>query len=468
MAVALNIAAEVRSGRLSAAEVVRGTLRKIGEEAARYNCFSATYDEQAVATAEAIDRAVAQEVDPGPLAGVPFAVKNLFDVKGHTTLAGSPSRQSAPPAEKNAFAISRLLASGAVLVGSLHMDELACGATGENPHFGPVRNPHSRSQISGGSSSGSAAAVAARLVPISLGSDTNGSIRAPAALCGIWGVKPTFGRLSRRGCHPYAPSLDCIGGFAGSVRDLTLLYDALQGRDSDDPYQRQAEPERVAHVLDRGVAGLRVGILGGHFHEYSDNAAWSAVESCGRSLTGAKPLEISGIEAARAAASLISTIELGHLHRPTLEEKVRHLSPYVRGRIIAGALAPADWYLRAQRFRNKFVREVVALFEKFDVLLAPATPCAATPIGATQMTIGGKSLDPRSHMGVMTQPISFAGLPVVVAPCSGGGGLPTGVQIVAAPWREDLCFRVAYYLERAGTSGCATPPDSPFTSTARK
>jgi aspartyl-tRNA(Asn)/glutamyl-tRNA(Gln) amidotransferase subunit A len=384
----------------------------------------------------------------------------MFDVAGRTTLAGSPSAHNALPAKEDAVAVSRLRAAGAVLIGSLHMDEFACGSTGENPNFGAVRNPHAPERITGGSSSGSAAAIAARLVSMSLGSDANGSIRAPAALCGVWGVKPTFGRLSRHGSFPYAPSLDCIGGFTASVRDLALLYDTLQGIDSHDPFQEQVEPQPVSDLLDRGVVNFRVGILTGHFREYADDDAWSAVESCARALPVVGPIEIEGIEPARAAASLISTIEVGHLHRPTLREKAPHISPYVRGRMLAGARAPSDWYLRAQRFRREFIREILTLFARFDVLLAPATPCSATPIGATEMIVGGRVLDPRSHMGMMTQPVSFAGLPVVVAPHVGVNGLPTGVQIIAAPWREDICFRVARYLEQAGICTCPEPHGS--------
>src|SRR5262249_26709029 len=218
-----------RTRRTSAREVVTGALERIERRDRILNCFTRVLGEVAIADADRVDRIIATGGDPGPLAGVPFAVKNLFDVGGVTTLAGSRIHPQPPPAPRDAPAVGSLRRAGAVLVGCLNMDEYAFGFTTENTHYGPTHNPHDLTRMAGGSSGGSAAAVAAGLVTLSLGSDTNGSIRVPAALCGVFGLKPTFGRVSRAGVVLFAGSLDHVRPFARAVRDLALAFDAIQG-----------------------------------------------------------------------------------------------------------------------------------------------------------------------------------------------------------------------------------------------
>ncbi|MBM3487846.1 MAG: AtzE family amidohydrolase, partial [Alphaproteobacteria bacterium] len=229
------IAAAVRGRRITAEAVLTNALARIAAVEPKVAAFNAVMTEEARAAARAVDRAVAAGRDPGPLAGVPFAVKALFDVAGRPTHAGSKIRLDAPPATADATAIARLVAAGAVLVGVLNMDEFAFGFTTENAHHGTTRNPHDLARVSGGSSGGSAAAVAAGAVPIALGSDTNGSVRVPAALCGTFGLKPTYGRVPRAGVAPLAWSFDHVGWFARSAGDCALLLDVAQGSDPRDP-----------------------------------------------------------------------------------------------------------------------------------------------------------------------------------------------------------------------------------------
>lgn len=231
---AVATAAAVRRGNISAVEVVTATLARIEKRDRELNCFTALTAET-LADAKQIDRAVATGQDPGPLAGVPFAVKNLFDIAGLTTIAGSKINAEKPAAAQDATALRALKRAGAVLIGTVNMDEYAYGFVTENTHYGPTHNPHDLTRIAGGSSGGSAAAVAAGLVPLTLGSDTNGSIRVPAALCGVFGLKPTYGRLSRAGVVLFANSFDHIGPFARSVRDIATAFDVLQGPDEHDP-----------------------------------------------------------------------------------------------------------------------------------------------------------------------------------------------------------------------------------------
>jgi AtzE family amidohydrolase len=253
------IAARVRAGDVSAAEVVEAALDRIAVRGVEVNAFTEITAARAMTSSRAVDEAVARGEDPGPLAGVPFAVKNLFDVRGVVTLAGSIIERRRPPAEHDAFTVARLEAAGAVCVGCLNMDEYAYGFTTENSHYGPTRNPHHLARIAGGSSGGSGAAVAAGLVPLSLATDTNGSIRVPASLDGLWGLKPTYGRLSRSGALLFVPSLDHIGPLARSVVDLAAAYDSMQGPDPADPAQAPRAAEPVSSLRDMGIAGLRVG-----------------------------------------------------------------------------------------------------------------------------------------------------------------------------------------------------------------
>lgn len=446
---AVAIAREVRAGRRSAIEVVRDALDAIERENSRLNAFHQVFADAALAHAARIDRLVASGRDPGPLAGVPFAAKSLFDIAGQVTIAGAIARRDMPPARTDAFVVAKLREAGAVLAGTTHMDELACGATGVNPHFGPVRNPHDLQRMTGGSSSGSAAAVAAGLVPISLGSDTNGSIRAPAALCGVWGIKPTFGRVSRTGCVPYADSLDCVGGFATNVADMAALYESLLGIDEADA--RQARYPAEPRCEPASGQALRVGLLGGFFSAYASEDAWKAVQRVGEQLQAIRTLDVpeSEMQQVRSAATILSNVEVAAAHQGLLGMNGEALSPRLRTRLLAGALCADAWYRKALDYQTMFRARMAALFDDFDILLAPCTPFAAPELSHTSVTVNGHQLDAATHLGVLTQPISFAGLPVVTVPMMGRGGLPVGVQLIGRPFAEAMCIRAAREVEQA-------------------
>ena len=415
------------------------------------NAFTAVLAARAKATAEGLDRSRAK---PGPLAGMPFAVKNLIDVAGLPTRAGSRINRERPPAAHDATLVRRLEAAGAVLMGALNMGEYAYDFTGENVHDGPSRNPHALDHMSGGSSGGSAAAVAAGLVPLALGSDTNGSIRVPSALCGIFGLKPTFGRLSRAGSFPFVASLDHLGPLARSVVDLARAYDAMQGPDSQDPCATQREIEPVTPRLETGRDGLRIAVAGGYCARQAEPDALQAVAVVAKALDARDTVELPEAARARAAAYVITAAEGAALHLDRLRTRARDFDPAVRDRLIAGATIPAAWVIRAQRFRRWFHARMVELFDSVDIILAPATPCRAPLIGQANFTLDMRTMPVRPNLGIFTQPLSFVGLPVAVAPVWLDDGLPLGVQIVAAPWREDQVLRVARALERAGIA-CA-------------
>jgi 1-carboxybiuret hydrolase len=449
---ALAIAQQVRDGALSASGAVQACLDRIAATDAKVNAFTTLLAERALKRAEQLDSNPKRSTLP--LAGVPFAVKNLFDIAGLQTIAGSKIERDAQPARRDAVLVRRLEAAGAILVGALNMDEYAYGFTTENTHYGPTRNPHDLQRVSGGSSGGSAAAVAAGQVAFTLGSDTNGSIRVPASLCGTFGLKPTYGRLPRSGSYPFSASLDHLGPFARSVRDLALAYDAMQGPYDDDPACAQRSIEPTLSKLDQGAREIRVAVLGGWFREQAMDEARAAVDLVAETLGTNRLVELPEVERARAAAFLITCGEGGALHLKHLRERAHDFDPMTRERFLANALIPAAWVVQAQRVRHWFARRVARVFESVDVLIAPATPCVAPPIGTEWLEINGKQLPARPSMGLLTQPISCIGLPVVTVPLWGLNAelphLPIGVQVIAAPWREDLALRVAAELESQG------------------
>ena len=392
----------------------------------------------------------------GPLAGVPFAVKNLFDVKGLPTRAGSKINRDRAVASRDATLIERLEAAGAVLVGALNMGEYAYDFTGENIHDGPSRNPHDTTRMTGGSSGGSGSAVGAALVPLALGSDTNGSIRVPSSFCGVFGLKPTYGRLSRARSFPFVSSFDHVGPLARNVADLALAYDAMQGPDPDDPVCTTRPVEGVSPLLEEGVGDLRIAVAGGYFQDNVFPEATEAVGHIARALGVEQTIEIPQAGRARAAAYVISTCEGAALHLDRLRKRPNDYDPAVRDRLIAGAMVPASLVVRAQKFRRWYRDRVLELFKSVDVILAPATPCVAPKLGQATFVLDGVELPVRANVGIHTQPISFIGLPVVAVPVP-LEPLPIGVQIIAAPWREDVAMRVAFALERLGAAVAPQP-----------
>lgn len=456
---AADIAAAVSAGRISAVAVAESALARIATENPVVNAYTDVTAERALAEAAAVDEAIAAGRPVGPLAGVPYGVKNLFDVAGLPTRAGSRINRERAPATADAVLVERMRTAGAVLLGALNMGEYAYDFTGENAHDGACRNPHDSARMSGGSSSGCGAATAAGIAPISLGSDTNGSIRVPASLCGVFSLKPTFGRLPRTGAFPFVDSLDHLGPFARTPGDLALAYDALQGPDPGDPgcAQRRAEP--VTPDLDFGPRP-RVGLLGGWFDTNSGESARAAVDRVATALSPHAEiglLRLDEAEAGRAAAYLITNAESADFHHARLRARPGDFDPDTRDRFLAGSLLPAAWVARARRVRHWWLQRALAAFDRFDVLIAPATPCPAPETGQRVLEIAGRALPLRPTLGLLSQPFSCAGLPVTTVPVFGGQRLPVGVQIVAPPWQELTCLRVARLLERTGVAEAREP-----------
>ena len=435
---ALAIAADVKAGRITALAVVDSCLDRLAR-AEELCAVTRIFADRARQEARQVDAAIARGIDPGPLAGVPYGVKDLFDVAGLPTTAGSAIYADAPPAAVDAQAIRLLRGAGAVLVASLNMDEFAYGFATINARHGTTRNPHDHARLAGGSSGGSAAVVAAGLLPFSLGSDTNGSIRVPASLTGTYGLKPTHGKLPMNGVFPFADSFDDIGPFTASLADMRCVWEVLSGKSGEGA---------------EGGPPIRLARLGGRFRDNATPAQLGAIDA----IAGDAPLiELPDIARARSAAFLITAYEGGTLHSEALNRDAMRFDPATRDRLIAGALVPRQLYEQALGFRAELRAHVAKVTAPFDVLLAPATPCAAPLIADPQIVIDGQKRPARADLGIHTQPISFLGLPSLAVPLRRPGRVPLGLQLIGRPCAEPTLFRYATTLEQAGFIGISAP-----------
>ncbi|MCJ2184439.1 AtzE family amidohydrolase [Novosphingobium sp. 1949] len=433
----IALAQAVRSGALRASDVIEPCLADLAARAGPLVAVTRVLETRAREEAARVDALVAAGQDPGPLAGVPYGVKDLFDVAGLPTTAGSGLYAEAPPATRDAEAIVRLKAAGAVLVATLNMDEFAYGFATINARYGTTCNPHDLTRLAGGSSGGSAAVVAAGLLPFSLGSDTNGSIRVPASLTGLYGIKPTHGALPLGGVFPFAESFDDIGPFTTSLADMARVWDVL----ADTPVRPVDAPVRLAR-------------LGGRFRVNLDPDQTAAIDAI---APEAPLLEIPEIARARSAAFLITASEGGRLHRPALARAAMEYDPQVRDRLLAGALLPEALYAEAQAFRAAYTARVLELIAHYDVLLAPATPCTAPEIADPRIAIDGAMSAARADLGIHTQAITFLGLPSLAVPLRRPGRLPLGLQLIGKPGGEAALFAFAKALEEQGTIGVTQP-----------
>ncbi len=440
-----TIAANVRLGRVTAEATVRAALTAAAGDP--FNAFTRLLSDSAIAAAREMDLEMAAGRDPGPLAGVPFAVKDLFDVAGLTTTAGAKMREGAAPATADAPVVARLKSAGAVLIGTLNMDEYAYGFATVNAHFGTTRNPHDTDRLAGGSSGGSAAAVAGGLVPLSLGSDTNGSIRVPASLCGVWGIRPAEDAVPVEGAFPFVHALDTVGPFTRSLADLKLAYEVLAR-----PIYGEGGPRSGG----RGLHTPKVARLDGFFARNAAPEAIAAIDAVMTHLGSDAVASLPLAEGARSASFLITAAQGGRLHHHTLKTRALDYDPAVRDRLIAGAMLPAATYLKAWDFRTRWRAQVAEMLDRYDVLIAPATPVPAPRIDEPTIPIDGKPQSARANLGIHAQPISLAGVPVIAAPFK-KTGLPIGLQFITAPGREGALFDLLARLEADGVLGY-TPP----------
>jgi len=443
-ATATDIAAAVRVGTVSARAVVEAALARIERRNPAINAFTAIAAERARERAKRIDAAQRADKLLGELAGVPFAVKAMIDVAGLTTTGGSALYRNAEPAKCDAEVVRRLEAAGAICLGALNMDEFGMGGTTENACFGPTRNPHDPARTPGGSSGGSAAAVASGMVPIAIGSDGLGSIRLPASLCGVFGLRPTRGIVSAEGVLGAGGTIATLGPLARSSSDIAVCHRAVS--------TESGRNDRAASD-DASVAPIRLATASGYFREALDEDAREALQLVIDALGITREIDYPQPRRARAAATLVNATESAVGKLDLLRTRLEQFDPATRERFLAHALLPAQWYLAAQRLRRWHIDQVLRLFDEVDVIVLPATPCVAPPIGARTLRIGDADLPTGPALGWFTQPVAGTDCPALTVPVARAGRLPIGVQLMARKHREDLLFRVAARLEALGVAG---------------
>lgn len=437
------------TGAVSPVEIVQETLARIERLDARLNSYLTVTAESALRQARQAETEIRAGRARGPLHGVPYAAKDLLDTRGIRTTVGSKIMADRVP-DRDAAIIERLSAAGAVLLGKTGMHEWAYGITSANPHFGPVRNPWDTERIPGGSSGGSAAALAAGLCAFSLGSDTGGSIRIPAAICGIAGLKPTFGSVSRAGAFPLGDTLDTLGPFALRVEDLALVYAAIA--------DFEAEP-RWRLLLDGIALGVPTDFYWQNLAPDVEAAARDALrvfESLGAEL---EPVEVPDIETFNDLHRLILLAEATSVHRRRLAERREDFGEDVRALLEQGLSVLATDYLEAQRARRAFRRDFGAAFERVDALLAPAVPVQTAGIGELEIRVRGKLENVRLATTRNIRALNLTALPVLSVPCGfQADGLPVGLQIVGPEGAERKILKIGRAYEKATDWHLRTPP----------
>jgi aspartyl-tRNA(Asn)/glutamyl-tRNA(Gln) amidotransferase subunit A len=455
-----DAAALLRARKTTSVALTRACIERIEKLDRDLVAFISRTLDGAEAAAKRADSELARGDDRGPLHGIPVALKDLYDAKGEVTTGGSQIFASNVAAEDSVVA-ARLRAGGAVLLGKTNLHEWAFGVTNQNPHFGNAKNPWDRSRIPGGSSGGSAIAVATGMCFLSPGSDTGGSIRIPAALCGIAGIKPTYGRVSLRGVVPLAWSLDHAGPLARTVRDLAIALQALAGHDPLDPGSADVPAEDYLADIEKGVKGLRILIPTAHFFEDADPEVEAAVREATKVMAslGAHVAEraLPHTDLLRDTQRTIISSESAAYHREHMKDPAA-FGPYVLDRMKQAWTVGAAELAAAHRTRAQIRRAWTLVFRDVDLILAPTTPAPALP-REDERPAGERDAAAARLLTSYTSPFNLTGLPAISVPCGfTRAGLPVGLQLAAAPWRESLLLRAGHAYERATTWHQRRPP----------
>ncbi len=459
----LTEAAElVRTRRTSPVDLVRAVLDRAEKVNPRLNAFISLMADEALAAARAAEAEIIGGNWRGPLHGIPLSVKDIFAVAGVPNTAGSKIFADRV-AGSDCEVVRRLKAAGAVIFGKNHLHEFAYGVTSNNPHYGPARNPWDPDRVPGGSSGGSGVAVAAGIGYGSMGSDTGGSIRIPASLCGVSGLKPTYGRVSRSGVFPLAWSLDHCGPLARSVADLAIILEAIAGFDPADPGSANVPGENYRTALTGDIRGVRVGVGANFFFDEVSAGVEKAVRAAVETLAGLgaeiREVALPFIEYAGAAATVIIMAEAAAVHQQLIAVRAADYGPDVRARLEFGLTVPAAVYLHAQRARRLILGQVLDALQDVEVLVTPATPVTAPRIGQARVEINGRDYDVRSTLTRFSSPFNLVGFPALVIPCGfDGQGLPVGLQVVGRPFDEKTILRVGDAYQRATDWHRRRPP----------
>lgn len=450
----------LKKKEVSPLELTKICLERIEEFNPKLNAFITVYSDEAMKQAKKAEREIARNHYKGKLHGIPLAIKDNIYFAGRVTTMGSKIHKDFI-SDFDATTVVKLRESGAIFLGKTNMHEYALGATTDNPHYGTCRNPWHLGKIPGGSSGGSAAAVSAFLAYGALGTDTSGSIRVPAAACGLVGLKATYGRVSKFGCFPEAWSLDHIGPLTRTVEDAAIIFDAISGGDKNDPTCLDLKPTKLAKNIDGDLSKLTIGIEEDFFFHFTDADVERQVRATINKLKkmGAKvkTVKIPSLKDAFWALTIIDTSETTSVHQPLMKDRASDYGTDVRFLIECGYLPSAVDYLQALQLRRIIQKEVSAVFKEVDVLLAPTLPSKTPSVGELTSVINGKSVDTIETCMHNVGPGNLLGLPSVSMPCGIVDGIPVGIEIIGAPLQELKVLTLAQALESTNPLGGKIP-----------
>ena len=452
----------IESGRLSPVELTQAHLDRIDATDSALNSFITLLADRALEQATAAEREIAGGDYRGPLHGIPIGLKDLYYTKDIRTTVGSRILREFTP-DYDAAVVERFDAAGAVLLGKLQMHEFALGATSVNPHDGPAHNPWDVTRITGGSSGGSGSAVASGQCMAALGSDTGGSVRIPAGLCGIVGLKPTFGLVSRHGVHPLSWSLDTVGPMTRTALDAAIVMNAIAGHDSRDPSSAQVPEQDFTEGIGDGLTGLRIGIPDDFFYDVIDEEVSAAIcEAAGVLAELGAEVERCSIPALNHCLGISSAIlvtEAAETLISHMRERPEDIGADVRARLYLGAMTPAVDYIKAQRARTAYNEQLADAMNTYDLLLAPTAAVGAPGIDQESIEVGGQVENALSLMSRLTRAFNLTGQPTVSVPCGfTSDGMPIGMQLAGRMWEDPVVLRAAHAYEQATDWHTRRPP----------
>ncbi len=447
---------------LSPVELVEAHLERIRATDDKLNSFITLLADEAMESAREAEQAIQNGDHRGPLHGIPIGLKDLYYTKGIPTTIGSKIKRDFVP-DYDAAVLERFRDAGAVLMGKLQMHEFALGATSENPHDGPAHNPWNVERVTGGSSGGSGASVASGQCMAALGSDTGGSVRIPSGACGIVGLKPTFGVVSRYGVYPLSYSLDTVGPMTRTVRDNALVMNVIAGHDPRDPSSVQRADEDYTRYFGEDLEGVHIGIPQDYFYDAIDKEVVDAVYAAAEVLRelGAVVSEISMpvLEHSIPISGTILLTEAAEIHIESLKTRPDDFDPDVLARLQTGALTPAIDYIKAQRARTAFNREVGETMKVFDALLAPTLPLGSPKISEPTVRVAGREIHKLALMPSLTRPFNITGQPTVSVPCGfTSDGMPIGMQLAGRAFEDAFVLKIAHAYEQATDWHTRRPP----------
>lgn len=450
-----EISTLIAQRELSPVDLIKSHLERIRELEPELNSFVTILENESLLEAQKAESEIISEGSRGSLHGIPVGLKDLYYTKGVRTTIGSNIMSDFTP-NKDATVTKKLRKAGAIIIGKLQMHEFAWGTTSENPHYGPAHNPWDTKHITGGSSGGSGSAVSSGQCMGALGSDTGGSVRIPSALCGIVGLKPTFGLVSKNGVFPLSWSMDTVGTMTRTVKDAALMLNVIAGFDQADPSSVRQKTENYCSTLDNEIGGLKIGILKNEMFKRVDSDISSCFSQAVHTLenlgTSIEEISIPIMDHSFSIAQTILGAEAAEIHTENLRENSELIDPEVRAKLQIGALTSATEYIKAQRARRLFNQQTRTAMKALDVLITPTVAIGAPKIGENTINIAGKQESRTELLGRLTRPFNLCGYPSVSIPCGfTTKGMPVGLQIVGKPFQESTVLRTAYAYEQSTT-----------------